>query len=74
MAVGVLDMALWDLAAKLAGVPLYRLLATRFGDGTWEDRVFAYAAGGYYARRDARSRHSAPRCAAISTRATPTSS
>ena len=49
VAVGVLDMALWDLAAKLAGVPLYRLLATRFGDGTWEDRVFAYAAGGYYA-------------------------
>ena len=41
VAVGVLDMALWDLAAKLAGVPLYRLLATRFGDGTWEDRVFA---------------------------------
>jgi D(-)-tartrate dehydratase len=30
VAVGVLDMTLWDAAAKLAGVPLWRLLAHRF--------------------------------------------
>src|SRR5215472_18518520 len=28
-AVGTLDMALWDAAAKIAGVPLYRHLADR---------------------------------------------
>jgi L-alanine-DL-glutamate epimerase-like enolase superfamily enzyme len=49
VAVGVLDMALWDLAAKLAERPLHRLLAERVGDGSTDDRVFVYAAGGYYA-------------------------
>lgn len=52
VAVGVLDMAVWDAVAKLAGVPLYRLLADRFrtGDGPREPdrRVWVYAAGGYY--------------------------
>ncbi|HUF56954.1 MAG TPA: mandelate racemase/muconate lactonizing enzyme family protein [Thermohalobaculum sp.] len=47
VAVGVLDMALWDLAAKLAEKPLYRLLAERWG-ATPADDVFVYAAGGYY--------------------------
>ena len=28
VAVGVLDMAVWDAVAKIAGLPLYRLLAT----------------------------------------------
>ena len=45
-AVGVLDMALWDAAAKIAGVPLYRLLADRFNGGAADDRVFVYASGG----------------------------
>jgi L-alanine-DL-glutamate epimerase-like enolase superfamily enzyme len=49
VAVGVLDMALWDLTAKLAQRPLHRLLADRFGDGTCDERVAVYAAGGYYA-------------------------
>jgi D(-)-tartrate dehydratase len=48
VAVGVLDMAVWDAAAKIAGLPLYRLLADRFQGGRFEDRVFVYAAGGYY--------------------------
>jgi L-alanine-DL-glutamate epimerase-like enolase superfamily enzyme len=48
VAVGVLDMAVWDAVAKIAGMPLYRLLANRFGDGTADPKVFAYAAGGYY--------------------------
>ena len=48
VAVGVLDMAVWDLVAKIAGVPLYRLLADRFRQGVSEPRVFVYAAGGYY--------------------------
>ncbi|MEM7406883.1 MAG: mandelate racemase/muconate lactonizing enzyme family protein [Pseudomonadota bacterium] len=48
VAMGVLDMALWDAAAKIAGVPLYQLVADRYGDGQCQSRVFVYAAGGYY--------------------------
>ena len=48
VAVGVLDMAVWDVVAKVAGVPLFRLLADRFRNGSVEPKVFVYAAGGYY--------------------------
>ncbi len=48
VAVGVLDMAVWDAVAKIAGLPLYRLLADRFRGGHFDDKVFVYAAGGYY--------------------------
>jgi len=48
VAVGVLDMAIWDAVAKIAGVPLYRLLADRFRGGVADSKVFVYAAGGYY--------------------------
>ncbi|MFI5059076.1 MAG: mandelate racemase/muconate lactonizing enzyme family protein [Candidatus Acidiferrales bacterium] len=48
VAVGVLDMAVWDAVAKIAGLPLYRLLAERFRGGRIERKVFVYAAGGYY--------------------------
>nr|WP_298687833.1 mandelate racemase/muconate lactonizing enzyme family protein [uncultured Dongia sp.] len=48
VAVGVIDMAVWDAVAKIAGQPLYRLLADRYGDGKPDKDVFVYAAGGYY--------------------------
>lgn len=48
VAVGVLDMAVWDAVAKIAGQPLYRLLAARYRDGVADDKVAVYAAGGYY--------------------------
>jgi L-alanine-DL-glutamate epimerase-like enolase superfamily enzyme len=48
VAVGVLDMAVWDAVAKIAGLPLYRLLADRYRGGHFDDKVFVYAAGGYY--------------------------
>lgn len=48
VAVGTLDMALWDLAAKIAGEPLYRLLARRAGRDSAQAAVPVYAAGGYY--------------------------
>ena len=48
VAVGTIDMAVWDATAKIAGLPLHELLAQRYGDGTAKARVFVYAAGGYY--------------------------
>ena len=48
VAVGVLDMAAWDAVAKIAGLPLYRLLANRYRNGKFDSKVFVYAAGGYY--------------------------
>jgi L-alanine-DL-glutamate epimerase-like enolase superfamily enzyme len=47
VAVGTLDMAVWDAVAKIAGKPLFRLLAERHGR-TADPKVFVYAAGGYY--------------------------
>ena len=47
VAVGTLDMAVWDATAKIAGKPLFRLLAERHGREA-DPRVFVYAAGGYY--------------------------
>jgi L-alanine-DL-glutamate epimerase-like enolase superfamily enzyme len=49
VAVGVLDMAVWDAVAKIAGVPLWRLLADRYKAGVADATVWVYAAGGYYA-------------------------
>ncbi len=48
VAIGVLDMALWDLIAKIEDKPLYRLLAERYHQGVADETVFVYAAGGYY--------------------------
>ncbi|KRE11497.1 mandelate racemase [Bosea sp. Root483D1] len=47
VAMGTIDMAVWDAVAKIAGKPLFRLLAERAGL-TADPRVFVYAAGGYY--------------------------
>ncbi|HEX3860889.1 MAG TPA: mandelate racemase/muconate lactonizing enzyme family protein [Stellaceae bacterium] len=41
-AISGLDIALWDIAGKVAKLPIYRLL------GAARDRVEAYASGGFY--------------------------
>ncbi len=41
-AISAIDIALWDIRAKVAGLPLYKLL------GGYQDRVPTYIAGGYY--------------------------
>ncbi len=48
VAVGTIDMAVWDAVAKIEGRPLYRVLADRYRGGRADDRVWVYAAGGYY--------------------------
>jgi L-alanine-DL-glutamate epimerase-like enolase superfamily enzyme len=47
VAVGTLDMALWDAAAKIADEPLHALLRQRFGDRGNPAAVAIYASGGY---------------------------
>src|SRR3954463_11044375 len=41
MAISALDIALWDLAGKAAGLPLYKMW------GGFTDRVSAYGSGGW---------------------------
>lgn len=41
-AISAIDIGLWDLRAKVAGMPLYKLL------GGYQERVPTYIAGGYY--------------------------
>ena len=49
VAVGTIDMAVWDAVAKIERKPLYSLLAERYGQGKPANpKVFVYAAGGYY--------------------------
>jgi L-alanine-DL-glutamate epimerase-like enolase superfamily enzyme len=48
VAVGTIDMAVWDAVAKIAGTPLYRYLADRYRNGKVDSKVWVYAAGGYY--------------------------
>jgi L-alanine-DL-glutamate epimerase-like enolase superfamily enzyme len=42
MAIGVVDVALWDIVGKVAGLPVHRLL------GTCRDRVPAYFSSGHH--------------------------
>ena len=48
VAVGTLDMALWDAAAKIAGEPLSRFLGRVIGRSLDFAAVPVYAGGGYY--------------------------
>tara|TARA_Y100001935_G_scaffold208826_1_gene178481 strand:- start:355 stop:1521 length:1167 start_codon:yes stop_codon:yes gene_type:complete len=47
-AVGAIDMAIWDIVSKIENVPLYEHLAKKYGDGSFKNTIFVYAAGGYY--------------------------
>ena len=47
VAMGTIDMAVWDATAKIAGKPLYQFLADSHGR-TANPKIFVYAAGGYY--------------------------
>ncbi len=47
-AVGALELAIWDLNAKLADVPAHVLIARHFGRAPQSQSADVYAAGGYY--------------------------
>lgn len=48
MAIGIIEIACWDCLAKYLGLPLYRLLSSRFNDGNYLDSVPCYVGGGWY--------------------------
>src|SRR4029450_9383754 len=49
IAIGTIEVAVWDAAAKVAGKPLHRLLAQRSNGGRVANKVFCYVGGGWYA-------------------------
>jgi len=48
IAIGTIEVAVWDAVAKIAGKPLHVLLAERFNGGRIADKVFCYVGGGWY--------------------------
>ena len=48
IAIGTIEVAVWDAVAKIAGKPLHRLLAERFGGGPCAEKIFCYVGGGWY--------------------------
>src|SRR5215468_8030577 len=49
IAIGTIEVALWDAVAKIAEKPLHRLLAERYNGGKSTTKVFCYVGGGWYA-------------------------
>ena len=49
IAVGTIEMAIWDAVAKAQDLPLHVLLARRFNQGHCPDKVPCYVGGGWYA-------------------------
>jgi len=48
MAIGTVEVALWDAVAKVRGQPLHHLLADAYGRPPPPDRMFCYVGGGWY--------------------------
>jgi D(-)-tartrate dehydratase len=48
IAIGTIEVAVWDAVAKIAGKPLHRLLAERYNQGRVAKKVFCYVGGGWY--------------------------
>ena len=46
--IGTIEVAIWDAVAKIAGKPLYVVLAERFSGGKIPNQVFCYVGGGWY--------------------------
>ncbi|HET9717972.1 MAG TPA: enolase C-terminal domain-like protein [Pseudolabrys sp.] len=48
IAIGSIEVAIWDAVAKIADKPLHALLAERFNGGNVPRKVFCYVGGGWY--------------------------
>jgi D(-)-tartrate dehydratase len=48
IAIGTIEVAIWDALAKILDKPLHVLLAERFNGGKHATRVFCYVGGGWY--------------------------
>jgi L-alanine-DL-glutamate epimerase-like enolase superfamily enzyme len=48
VAIGTIEVAVWDAVAKIAGQPLHRVLAERYSGRRVLDRVQCYVGGGWY--------------------------
>src|ERR1700681_1545176 len=48
IAIGTIEVALWDAIAKIEGKPLHRVLAERYNEGRIAREVFCYVGGGWY--------------------------
>jgi L-alanine-DL-glutamate epimerase-like enolase superfamily enzyme len=48
IAIGTIEVALWDAVAKIEDKPLHRVLADRYSGGKLPDKVFCYVGGGWY--------------------------
>jgi L-alanine-DL-glutamate epimerase-like enolase superfamily enzyme len=48
IAIGTIEVAVWDAVAKIAEKPLHRLLAERYNGGKAAAKMFCYVGGGWY--------------------------
>jgi L-alanine-DL-glutamate epimerase-like enolase superfamily enzyme len=48
IAIGTIEVAVWDAVAKIAEKPLHRVLADRYSGGRVPEKVFCYVGGGWY--------------------------
>src|SRR5256886_9893795 len=48
IAIGTIEVAVWDAVAKIADKPLHRVLAERVNGGRPAAKVFCYVGGGWY--------------------------
>ena len=48
IAIGTIEVAVWDAVAKIAEKPLHRVLAERYNGGKVAEKVFCYVGGGWY--------------------------
>jgi L-alanine-DL-glutamate epimerase-like enolase superfamily enzyme len=48
IAIGTIEVAVWDAVAKIEDKPLHRVLAERYNGGSTAAKVFCYVGGGWY--------------------------